>query len=134
MAETLLTAWTSAAHLIVVGWVALAHADLMIVAVAYLVSRTLYTVLAVIGAERLFDGLKLRAEPLSAVWRSVKAGWGWAADSGLSYLNGQIDGLLVVTIFGLQAAGVYRAGAPLCSGGLGCGGCSIQRSYPALGI
>jgi len=118
MSETLLTAWTSAAHLIVVGWVALVHADLMIVAVAYLASRTLYTVLAVIGAERLFEGLTLRAEPLSAVWRSVKDGWGWAADSGLSYLNGQIDGLLVVGIFGLQVAGVYQAGARFVQAGL----------------
>lgn len=118
MSETLLTAWTSAAHLIVVGWVALVHADLMIVAVAYLASRTLYTVLAVVGAERLFEGLKLRAEPLSAVWRTVKDGWGWAADSGLSYLNGQIDGLFVVGIFGLQVAGVYQAGARFVQAGL----------------
>lgn len=118
MSETLLTAWTSAAHLIVVGWVALVHADLLIIAAAYLVSRSLYTFLAVIGAERLFEGLRLRAEPLGSVWRSIKDGWGWAADSGLSYLNGQIDGLLVVAIFGLQAAGVYQAGARFVQAGL----------------
>jgi O-antigen/teichoic acid export membrane protein len=109
--EAMLTVWTSAVHLLVVGWVSLAHGGLLMLAIAFIASRVLYCVAAVIGAERLFAGYKLRPQPLRQVWMSIRDAWGWAADSGLAFLTGHIDGLVVAAIFGLQAAGVYQSGS-----------------------
>lgn len=117
-AETWLTIWTSAIHLALVGWVALVSRDLLLLAIVFVVSRVAYTVAAVVGAERLFVGHRLKLPPLRQVWLSIKQAWGWATDSGLGYLTGQADALLVPTFFGLHAAGIYQAGARFIQAGL----------------
>jgi len=110
-AEAMLTVATSIVHLAVIGWVAVSSGELFWIGVAFLVSRTIYACLAVKGAERLFVDLKLRPASLVSLWTNLRQSWAWAIDSGLSYLNSQIDGLLIVSFLGLQAAGVYQAGA-----------------------
>jgi len=110
-AEAVLTGLTSVAHVAIIAWVALNNGQLFWIASAFLASRALYACLAVAGAEQLFAGAKFRPMGLGALWSSLRQSWIWAVDSGLNYLNGQIDGLLVVSFLGLQAAGVYQAGA-----------------------
>lgn len=117
--ETWLTVWTSGIHLALVGWISLVHGDLLILAIGFVASRVLYAAVAVMGAERLFAGHRLSPVPLRDAWRSVRGAWGWAADSGLGYLTGQIDGLFVATAFGLQAAGIYQSGARFIQAALG---------------
>lgn len=108
--ETLLTICTSAIHLILIGWISIAHGNLLILAIGFVASRLLYACVAVMGAGRLFAGYRLRPLPLRDVWTSIRGAWGWAADSGLGFLTGQIDSLLVPALFGLQAAGIYQSG------------------------
>ncbi|MDR7115039.1 oligosaccharide flippase family protein [Caulobacter sp. BE254] len=117
--ETWLTVWTSTFHLVLVGWISLAHWGLLALAIAFVLSRTIYTALAIIGAERLFTGCRLRLQPIGTVWVSIRGAFGWAADSGLGYLTGQIDGLIVASAFGLQAAGIYQSGARFIQAALG---------------
>jgi len=117
--ETWMTIWTSAIHLAMVGGISLAHGDLLTLAIGFLASRLLYTGVALFGAERLFTGHRLRLLPLREVWTSIRGAWGWAADSGLGFLTGQIDGLLVPMIFGLQAAGIYQSGGRFIQAALG---------------
>jgi O-antigen/teichoic acid export membrane protein len=108
--ELWLTAWTAALHVAVVGWVALSHAGLPILGIAFLASRSFYAVLAVVGAERLFAGYRLSVQPLVHVWTSMKSAWSWGVDNMLGYLNVQIDSLLVASLFSLHLAGIYQGG------------------------
>lgn len=119
VAETWLALWTSAVHLVVIGWIALAHSDVVMLAIAFLVSRTVYTVLALRGSLRLFPATGFTLQRPDKVLQTARGAWSWAVDSGLSYLNGQIDGFLIVLVFGLHSAGIYQAGARFVQGGLG---------------
>lgn len=119
VAESWLTLWTSTVHVLVVGWIALAQGDVLLLAVAFLVSRSAYAGLALRGAFGLFEGMRFTFLPWPGVLRSVRDAWSWAADSGLNYLNSQLDGLLIAPIFGLHAAGIYQAGARFVQAALG---------------
>lgn len=116
--EAWVTIWTSAVHIGLVGTVALLHLRLLAVAGAFLVSRLLYILVILRGSRKLFEGYRFQALGLRASWKMMRGTWGWAADSGLSYLNGQIDGLLVVPLFGLHSAGIYQSGARFIQGAL----------------
>ncbi|WP_425992868.1 oligosaccharide flippase family protein [Brevundimonas sp. TWP2-3-2] len=117
--ETWMTIWTSGVHLVLIGWISLGHGDLLLLAIGFVASRLLYTGVAVIGAERLFTDHSLRFVSPREVWTSLRGAWSWAADSGLGFLTGQIDGFLVPAIFGLQAAGIYQAGGRFIQAALG---------------
>lgn len=117
--ETWMTIWTSGVHLVLIGWISLGHGDLLLLAIGFVASRLLYAGVAVIGAERLFTDHRLRFVSPREVWTSIRGAWGWAADSGLGFLTGQIDGLLVPALFGLQAAGIYQSGGRFIQAALG---------------
>tara|TARA_R110002020_G_scaffold10961_3_gene41567 strand:- start:7100 stop:8320 length:1221 start_codon:yes stop_codon:yes gene_type:complete len=116
--ETWLTLWSSAVHLLVIGWIALAHGDVLLLAAAFLVSRLVYAALALRGSLRLFPGTRFTLQPPRKVLTTASGAWSWAVDSGLSFLNGQIDGFIIVAVFGLHAAGIYQAGARFVQGAL----------------
>lgn len=116
--EAWVTVWTSAVHVGLVGTVALLHLRLWAVGVAFLLSRLLYMLVILAGAKRLFDNHKYRALGLRDSWLMMCGAWGWAADSGLCYLNGQMGSLVVLPLFGLYSAGIYQSGARFLQGAL----------------
>lgn len=117
--EFWLTGWTSAAHLALVVGAAAATGSVVMVALAYLLSRTLYTGVTLAGLAGLFPGQALGLHRPAAVWTTMRGAWRWAVDSGLNQLLGQIDGLVVAAGFGLVGAGVYQAAARLVQASLG---------------
>lgn len=117
--EFWLTGWTSAAHLALVVGAAAATGSVVIVALAYLLSRALYTGVTLAGLTGLFPGQALGLHRPAAVLTTMRGSWRWAVDSGLNQLLGQIDGLVVAAVFGLAGAGVYQAAARLVQASLG---------------
>lgn len=117
--EFWLTGWTSVAHLALVVGAAAFTGSVMVVALAYLLSRALYTGITLAGLTRLFPGQALGLHRPPEVWTSMRSAWRWAVDSGLTQVFGQIDGLVVTTVFGLASAGVYQAAARLVQASLG---------------
>jgi O-antigen/teichoic acid export membrane protein len=117
--EFWLTGWTSAAHLGLVVGAAIATGSVLVVAVAYLVSRLVYTAVIVAGLAPLFPGQTLGLHRPGTLAKTLHGAWRWAVDSGLNQLLGQIDGLIVAAVFGLAGAGVYQAAARLVQASLG---------------
>lgn len=111
LSETWITLWTSAVHLAVVGWISLAHGDITLLAAAFLISRLIYTILALSASMRLFPGTRFHIQWPRHILRTAAEAWSWAVDSGMNYLNSQMDGLLIAPIFGLHAAGIYQSGS-----------------------
>lgn len=117
--ETWMTSWVSTIHLLVVGSVSMLSGNILFVSAAFIISRLVYSVIAISSAEKLFPEHALRPESLRNVWMSVRGAWGWAVDSGLGYLTSQIDGILVAALFGLHAAGIYQSGSRFIQAALG---------------
>jgi O-antigen/teichoic acid export membrane protein len=131
--EFWLTCWTSAAHLVLVVGAAVSG-SVVIVALAYLVSRVLYTAITLSGLGRLFPGQTLGISRPTAVWKSMRTAWRWAVDSGLTQLLSQIDGLVVAAVFGLASAGVYQAAGRLVQASLGFAAIFANVHIPRLTV
>lgn len=117
--EFWLTCWTSTAHLALVIGAAATTGSVLMVALAYLSSRLLYTGIILAGLDRLFPGQALRMHRPTRVWATMRDAWRWAVDSGLTQILGQIDGIVVAAAFGLAGAGMYQAAARLVQASLG---------------
>lgn len=108
-AEAINVCLTSAFYLGAVGAVALLGGDAVIMGAAFLAARTLFLILAVRGARRFWpqpEGDRITVRSLAESGRGALP---WAMDSGLGYLNGQMDVLLLPQMVGLAQAGIYFA-------------------------
>jgi O-antigen/teichoic acid export membrane protein len=132
VSESWLTLWTSLVHLVLIGWISLMHGGLLLLAVAFFVSRCVYTGLALRGAFGLFSYMHFQRQSLGKVLHTGRSALSWAADSGLNYLNGQLDALLVAPLFGLQAAGIYQGGARFAQAALGMVGILANIHIPRI--
>jgi O-antigen/teichoic acid export membrane protein len=130
--ESWLTLWTSLVHLVMIGWISLMHGNVLLLAAAFLVSRCIYAGLALRGAVGLFPGAGFQRQSLREILHTARGALSWAFDSGLNYLNGQLDGLLVAPLFGLHAAGIYQGGARFAQAALAMVGILANIHIPRI--
>jgi O-antigen/teichoic acid export membrane protein len=131
-AETWIVAWTSGAHVVILVGLVMAGAGVVGVSAGFLASRVLYLIIAVIGAQRLFPGQRLRFAGAGRTLEALRKSRAWAADAGLGYLSGQIDGLMVAHLLGLTAAGLYQSGGRFVQTALGLGSILSNIHIPRL--
>lgn len=117
--EFALTLSTSAGHLFFIGGIATLGAEPLLLSIAFIISRSFYMTISLISALRVFPSNRLQIIPPSRVFQVVRRSSGWALDSGLGYVAGQLDGLLVPLIFGLNAAGIYQSGSRFAQAAMG---------------
>lgn len=130
--EMTITLQTSAIYGISVGSLCWVNSDLIWIGLAFLVSRTLYSITAVRHALKLFPGSAITAQSLREVPAAMNGAWAWAVDSGFSYINSQVDALIVAQLFGLTAAGIYLSGARLVQSSLALLSVLAAVHVPAL--
>lgn len=108
--ETQLVLGTSAIHVVIIGWISFEYNDITLLAIAFLASRSLYTLFALSRSRRLFPDTRFKLKSVKKVIGIGLGAWNWAIDSGLNYLNSQLDGLVIASFFGMHIAGIYQAG------------------------
>jgi O-antigen/teichoic acid export membrane protein len=109
--ETRITAWTSAMHGAIVIPIALLSGDVTAVGAGFLLSRAIYVWVTLANLQRLFPHDRIRLVDASTTLSSMRQSVSWALDSGLSYVNGQVDGMVILPVLGLASAGIYQSGA-----------------------
>lgn len=87
---------------------ALAGGSLFIIAVAYLVSRLLVTLLALISLGRLVGPVRLGS--VRAGLRCLSDTVSYSVDAALSALFGQVDGVVLGVYLHVGAVGIYQGG------------------------
>lgn len=130
--ETWIILWTSVSYLVIVSPLVFLNYNIQWVAVAIFASRMLYGTAAFIGAIRLFPGKRIQLRPLNGTLVTMRNAQSWALDNGLTYLNGQLDTLVVVAIFGLNSAGLYQSGARFVQAALSLGTIFSSIHIPAV--
>jgi O-antigen/teichoic acid export membrane protein len=116
--ETWIVSGTSGVYIAIMAPIALLHAGPVVVGVGYFLSRFVHFTVSLISVGRLFPNHKLQISSVRGTLRSMGDSTSWAMDTGLTYLNIQIDGLLVVPFLGLAQAGIYLAGSRLVQASL----------------
>lgn len=94
------------------------ESTLLSISVAFLLSRVLYALLAIDVTMRGLSG-RFRRRQFREVWVGVGESWWWAASNSLSFVNGQVDGMLVAPVLGLEAGGIYQAGSRFAGSAVG---------------
>jgi O-antigen/teichoic acid export membrane protein len=130
--EAWIVSWTSGAHGLLVIPAALSHAPLWAIAVMFLVSRSGYAFASVRAALRLLPPGAERSIDLKETGKALLRSVPWATDNALTYLNSQIDALLMVPLLGFAAAGVYQSGARLVQASLAVAAVLSNIHIPAV--
>ena len=107
--ECWIVGWTSVIYGIVVALVVHFGGGILPISVAFLLCRAGYAAVAMHAAMRLFPAGG-HARPLPSVWVMLKSSWSWALLSNLSYINGQLGGVLIAPLLGLHDTGIFHAG------------------------
>lgn len=130
--ESGIVLWTSALHGLIVTGLVLANAGIVAIGVGYLVSRVIYMAAALLGVRRLFPGERLQLAGFRSTLALLRRSTSWALDSGLGFLNGQIDALIIPQMLGLASAGVYQSGGRFVQAGLGLAAILSNVHIPRL--
>ena len=130
--EAGIVAWTSAVHGLLVLPPALLHVPLWVVGAAFLASRCGYAAICVTSARRLFASQPSAPFDLADIGRAIGGSLSWAADGWLTFLNSQIDGLLLVPLLGLAAAGFYQSGTRFVQAALAVAAVLSNVHIPAV--
>lgn len=109
--ETANVLWTSGLYAAVVAVIALLGGGAAWMGVGFLACRSVYAWRAIAGAFAFFPAAPLHITGIRRLLSSMRKSLFWAADSGLGYLNGQLDVLVVPGALGLAQAGLYQAGS-----------------------
>jgi O-antigen/teichoic acid export membrane protein len=112
--ESWIVGWTSMIYGIVVSIIVYLGGGILAISVGFLLCRILYASVAFSQAMRLLPNSKDSGAPYG-FRQSVKAALSWALLSNLSYINGQIDGLIIAPLLGLHGTGIYQSGAKFVS-------------------
>jgi O-antigen/teichoic acid export membrane protein len=114
--ETRIVIVTAIIHGVIMVSAILLGANLAMIALAYLTSRFIYAVFAIVAVRRQIKlSLSLRTSP-SAIRQMLQSAAPFAVDTALTVVYGQFDAVMVSSLVGLRAAGVYMAGARLVTG------------------
>jgi O-antigen/teichoic acid export membrane protein len=117
-AETKLVLFTSSVYVCIIAPLSLLHASVIYISVGYLVSRIIYASTAFICVTRLFPAQPFRFASVRRIAKAAHVSFTWAIDSGMTYLNAQVDAIVVAQALGLSAAGIYQSGARFAQGAL----------------
>ena len=107
--EAIIVGWTSGLYAALIVLAAALHIGAIGMGVGFLGARLMFAVLAITGAFRLSAGQAHPSLTPARIARTMRGSISWALDSGLGYLNGQLDALILPYLLGLSAAGVYLA-------------------------
>lgn len=130
--EAKIVGWTSALYVLAVGGTALLNGGALAVSITFLVCRTVYAAAALIGISRDFPTQRFGITSVPNIALSLRRSGSWAIDSGLNFLSGQIDGLVVAHVLGLGPAGVYQAGSRFTQAALSLVAILSNVHIPAL--
>ncbi|WP_432697785.1 oligosaccharide flippase family protein [Marinobacterium sp. YM272] len=103
-------------HFIILLVVVFLSDDLILIAFAFILSRLLYAILAVISLVRRFSKDKIFFFNLSTVMHRFRSSLSFAVDSGATNIFSQLDVILINHLAGREMAGIYFAGARLLQG------------------
>jgi PST family polysaccharide transporter len=109
--ETVNVAWTSILYAATVAAIAALDGSGLLLGVGFFVSRILYAWLAIRGAFKLVPSTRISLPTTGSLLLSMRTSLSWAIDSGLGYLNGQLDVLVLPQTLGLAATGIYQSGS-----------------------
>lgn len=131
-AESKTVIWTALVHGIIVTGTVLAGAGLPGIALSYLVSRGIYAIVATAVVKRrtgmpLAVGISPREIRTTLVTSAP-----FALDTILTVVYGQFDAVMVSSLVGLHAAGIYMAGTRLVAGVLPLSSVLAGVQIPAL--
>jgi O-antigen/teichoic acid export membrane protein len=130
--ETRIVLWTSGLHGLVLASLALTHSGVVLVSAGFLFSRVVYMMVALASVRRLFPGQPLRPAGLKTTVTALRGSTSWAADSGLGYLSGQVDALIIPQLLGLAPAGIYQSGGRFSQAALGLAAILSNVHIPRL--
>lgn len=106
-------------HLLLTGTTAFLTRDIIVVALAFLLSRTLY--LAYAARRARIAGVRWLAEMRKGYFAPRRIGWTlasnryYATDTIITAAFGQVDTIIVAAFFGTYGAGIYQLGAKVIS-------------------
>ncbi|MDI1295646.1 MAG: oligosaccharide flippase family protein [bacterium] len=130
--EAVIVGWTSALYVLAVGGTALLNGGVLAVSITFLLCRAIYAAAALIGVARRFPNQPFGPTSTPNLLLTFRRSGSWAIDSGLNFLAGQIDGLVVAHVLGLGSAGVYQAGSRFVQAALSLVAILSNIHIPAL--
>jgi O-antigen/teichoic acid export membrane protein len=98
------------------GGVAWVGGTVTAVAVAILVSRVGYLLIAHLALVRIVPHLRLSFTARPMPWIAIRRAWPYGVDAALFAVWNQLDVIVVRAVFGTQAVGIYSAGQKVILG------------------
>lgn len=132
--EARIASWTSLVYVLVVGLITAYDQNLLMVALAVLVSRIVYASAALLGVRALIPDVAIERRSLRKLFGNMRSSVYWAADSALGFLHSQVDILLVLHFLGLSALGVYQAGSRFAQSALSISTILTNVHVPAVAV
>lgn len=114
--ETRIVTSTNLFHFVVVGLLAYLGQGPIVVAWGFLFSRVFYLILTYRTYRLDVGGFEELSFAITDIWKSLKCGFYYCADSALTNFYTQVDTLIVNSFLGPAGVGIYQAGLRLMLG------------------
>ncbi|MEW9047196.1 hypothetical protein DN824_06555 [Stutzerimonas nosocomialis] len=114
--ETRIVALTAALHFVLIGIAILARNDVLVIGLAFLVSRLIYAAAALQALSKILDLRGIMRNSWRVLAERFRSSTSFAVDSGATNIFAQLDVILVNHLAGREAAGIYFAGSRLIQG------------------
>ncbi|ACK85017.1 polysaccharide biosynthesis protein [Methylorubrum extorquens CM4] len=130
-AEAVTVLLCSIVYLLLTLIAGLAEGGIVGISLSFLASRMLYAAVVLLIVRSSFPSTQGTTNKRS-LWIGFRRAFGWAALSNLSYINGQIDNIMIVSLVGLAENGVYQAGAKFVASAVSFSSIIVNVGIPKI--
>nr|WP_256834868.1 oligosaccharide flippase family protein [Pseudomonas oleovorans] len=114
--ETCIVVFSAALHFVLLSLAIWLSNELLIIGLAFLVSRLIYGFIAILALSKLLDFNAMSRPSWKSVAERFRSSSSFAVDSGATNIFAQLDVILINHLAGREIAGIYFAGSRLLQG------------------